>query len=101
MEKLKKRWGLKTNWDLFAVFCVFSINGSLAAKLGTPVLNFFNITPENTSLFVRIICRIFFILPIYQFTLPFVGWCFGKFNFFWEFDKKMLKKMGFGFLFKK
>ena len=49
MEKLKQRWGLKTNWDVIAVLCVFAINGSFAAKIGGPILDYFNITPENTS----------------------------------------------------
>jgi hypothetical protein len=24
------------------------------------------------------------------------GWLFGQFNFFWEFEKKMLKRFGLG-----
>ena len=32
--------------------------------------------------------------PIYQLTLPLVGWVFGQFNFFWNFEKKMLRRMG-------
>lgn len=101
MEKLKKRWGLKTNWDIFFVLCVFAINGSFAAKIGGPILDFFNITSENTSDWLRFIYRFLLIFPIYQITLPIVGWLFGKFHFFWEFEKKFLSKIGLAFLFKK
>ncbi|CAM1346916.1 DUF6787 family protein [Tenacibaculum crassostreae] len=100
MEKLKQRWGLKTNWDVIAVLCVFAINGSFAAKIGGPILDYFNITPENTSTWLRVLYRILLIFPIYQTTLPLVGWLFGQFKFFWNFEKKFLSRLGLGFLFK-
>jgi len=40
------------------------------------------------------------IFPIYQITLPLVGWLFGQFKFFWDFEKKMLQRMGLGRFFK-
>lgn len=101
MEKLKQRWGLKTNWDVIAVLLVFSINGSFAAKIGGPVLSFFNITSDNTHWFLYGLYRFLLIFPIYQTTLPIVGWLFGQFSFFWEFEKKFLSRLGLGFLFRK
>jgi len=47
-----------------------------------------------------IILRIVLIFPIYQITLPLVGWLFGQFKFFWDFEKKMLQRMGLGRFFK-
>jgi hypothetical protein len=44
--------------------------------------------------------RIALIFPIYQLTLPIAGFIFGQFKFFWEFEKKILKRIGLGFLFK-
>jgi hypothetical protein len=32
--------------------------------------------------------------------LVFMGWLFGEFRFFWEFEKKMLRRTGLGFLIK-
>ncbi len=101
MEKLKERWGLKTTWDVIAVLCVFAINGSFAAKIGGPLLNYFNITSENTNGILYFLSRFLLIFPIYQTTLPLLGWLFGKFDFFWEFEKKFLSRIGLGFLFKK
>ncbi|RZL40902.1 MAG: diacylglyceryl transferase, partial [Pedobacter sp.] len=42
---------------------------------------------------------IILIFPIYQVLLVSFGSIFGQFKFFWEFEKKMLRSMGLGFLF--
>ena len=102
MEKLKQRWNIESNWAVLAILIVFAINGSFAAWVAEPVTNFFGITAETINpswLYIPI--RILLIFPIYQITLPIVGWLFGQFKFFWDFEKKFLSRLGFGFLFKK
>ena len=97
MEKLKKHWGLTTNWRLLAVIIVFAINGSFAAWVSKPVTEFFGLSSETINPYaLYLILRLILVFPIYQLTLPIVGWVFGEFKFFWEFDKKMLKHIGFG-----
>ncbi|MFK8060789.1 MAG: DUF6787 family protein [Polaribacter sp.] len=100
MEKLKKRWGIESNWAVLAIFVVFAINGSFAAWVAKPVTNFLGLNPETISSFIYWPLRILLIFPIYQLTLPIVGWLFGQFKFFWAFEKKFLSRMGLGFLFK-
>ena len=101
MEKLKQRWGLNTTWDVIAVLIVFSINGSLASWVAKPITAFFGLSPETTSPWLYWPLRILLIFPVYQTTLPLVGWLFGQFKFFWAFEKKFLSRLGLGFLFKK
>ncbi|MFD0993635.1 DUF6787 family protein [Tenacibaculum geojense] len=101
MEKLKQKWGLTSNWDLTAVLIVFAINGSFSAWVAKPITAFFGLSPETMNPWLYYPLRILLVFPIYQTTLPIVGWLFGKFNFFWEFEKKFLKLIGLGFLFKK
>ncbi|MGB1042258.1 MAG: DUF6787 family protein [Tenacibaculum sp.] len=100
MEKLKQRWGLKTTWDVIAVLIVFSINGSFATWVAKPITAYFGLSLETTSPWVYWPLRILLIFPIYQATLPIVGWLFGQFKFFWAFEKKFLSRLGLGFLFK-
>ncbi len=100
MKKLKKRWNIKTNGQLFIVFLVFAITGSSAAKLAAPLTDFFEIKKEM-GWHIYWPFRILIILPIYQLLLVFYGWVFGELEFFWNFEKKMLQKMGFVFLFNK
>jgi hypothetical protein len=100
LKKLKKRWNIQTNRQLFIIFLVFAITGSSAAKLAAPLTDFFEIKKEM-GWYVYWPFRIVIILPIYQVLLVFFGWVFGEFQFFWNFEKKMLRGMGLGFLVKK
>lgn len=99
-EKLKKHWNIKGNWDVLAILLVFAINGSFATWVAKPVTGFIGLSPETISPWLFWPLRILLIFPIYQLTLPIVGWFFGQFKFFWEFEKKFLSRLGFGFLFK-
>jgi len=100
MEKLKERWGINSNFQIFLILVVFAINGSFAAWVAKPVTEFIGISSETTNPWIYIPLRIILIFPIYQITLPIVGWVFGQFKFFWNFEKKMLSRLGLGFLFK-
>lgn len=96
MEKLKKRWGLKSNFQIVLILIVFSINGSFAAYIAKPLTEFIGLDQETTNGWIFWPVRILLIFIIYQITLPLVGFCFGQFKFFWNFfTKKMLLRMGF------
>lgn len=97
MKNLKTRWGITTNWQLFIILLVFSVTGSSAAKLAAPITELIGIT-DDMAWYIYWPIRIFIIFPVYQVLLVFFGWLFGEFNFFWEFEKKMLRRIGFSFL---
>lgn len=99
MKKLKERWNLTSNKQLTIVFIVFAITGSSSAKLAGPLTDVFGVTREMGWL-IYWPFRLLIIFPIYQVLLVFFGWLFGEFKFFWWFEKKMLKSMGLGFIFK-
>ena len=101
MEKLKERWGITSNLQIFLILVVFAINGSFAAWVADPVTSWFGLTKGVTNGWVYWPLRILLIFPIYQLTLPIVGFVFGQFTFFWNFEKKFLTRLGLGFLFKK
>ena len=100
IEKLKKRWNIDNNLSILAFILVFSINGSFATWVAKPITLFFGLSLETVSPFIFWPLRILLIFPIYQLTLPIVGWFFGQFKFFWAFEKKFLSRLGLGFLFK-
>lgn len=101
MEKLKQRWGIDSNLDFIAIFIVFALNGSFAAWVAKPITAFLGLSPSTVSPWLYWPLRILLIFPIYQTTLPLLGWVFGQFKFFWAFEKKFLGRLGLGFLFKK
>lgn len=104
IKRLKKKWGISSNVQLVVIFIVFAITGSASAKLATPFLNFLGVQPMD---FVEVpfgkvlytLLRILIVFPIYQILLIIVATAFFQFKFFWEFEKKILKRMGLKFLF--
>lgn len=99
MKNLKKRWGIETNFQLTIIFVVFAITGSASAWLSKPFCFWLGITKTDLGFWFTPI-RLLLIFPLYQLLLVLIGFIFGQFKFFWAFEKKMLKKMGFDFLFK-
>ena len=97
MEKLKKKWGVTSNFKFVVIFIVFAITGSLSAYLSKPITNYIGLTEENLSNFYWPI-RLIAIFPLYQVLLVFFGFVFGQFKFFWWFEKKMLRSMKLGFI---
>lgn len=92
---LSKKWILNQRWEIIRVFLVFAITGSSSMYVGRPVINFLGITKENLNPALYWILFIIFGLIFYQIFLIFFGWLFGQFDFFWNFEKKMLRRFGF------
>jgi hypothetical protein len=99
MKELKKRWGIESNFQLTIIFIVFAITGSASAWLSKPVCLWIGITKDDFGFWFTPV-RLVLIFPLYQVLLVLMGFLFGQFKFFWAFEKKMLKGMGLGFLFK-
>ncbi|MET0760197.1 MAG: DUF6787 family protein [Flavobacterium sp.] len=99
MKELKKRWGIDSNFQLTIIFIVFAITGSASAWLSKPFCIWLGITKEDIGYWFTPV-RLILIFPIYQVLLVLIGFLLGQFKFFWAFEKKMLQRMGFGFIFK-
>ena len=88
-DKLKKRWGLKSNTQVLIIFIVFGITGSGSLYISNPIMDYLSISSDN------IILRIIIVTIIYQFILLIVAFIFGQFKWFWNFFyKKIFKKIG-------
>ncbi len=105
MEELKKRWGIESNFSIIVILIVFAITGSSALKIARPFLDSIGFNRDlftdewyYSTLYWAV--RILIIFPIYQLLLVFFGWLSGQFKFFWNLEKKMLTRLGLGFLFK-
>ena len=51
MEKLKKRWKIKSNIQLLLIFLAFAVNGSFASWVAKSVTNFVGLEKELLSPF--------------------------------------------------
>ena len=74
---------------------VFSVTGSLSLWVAKPLLDFIGLDKAALSPWVFWPIRISIIFPIYQVLIVIIGALFGQFKFFWNFEKKMLYRLGF------
>jgi hypothetical protein len=93
-KKLEKKWILNSRWEMIRVFLVFAVTGSSSLLIGKPIIRFIGITKENLNPILYWILFTIIGLIFYQILLVSFGWLFGQFKFFWEFEKKMLKRFG-------
>lgn len=94
-KKLENKWILNYRWEMIRVFIVFAVTGSSSMLIGRPIIKLLGITKENLNPILYWVLFIIIGLAFYQILLVTFGWLFGQFKFFWEFEKKMLKRMGF------
>ena len=105
MNRLKNKWGIQSNSQLILIFIVFGITGSLSVRMAKPVLEFLNI---NDNFFEELFLgnllywtlRVVIVFPLYQILLLVIGTLFLQFKFFWNFEKKILRRIGFKRFFK-
>jgi len=100
MKRLKEKWGITSNFQLFIICVVFAITGSLSVLITEPVILFLFGDLDGLNPLLSWLLRILIIFPIYQALLLFFGFIFFQYKFFYQFEKKFLKKIGLKFLFR-
>tara|TARA_B110000967_G_C18818195_1_gene527252 strand:- start:474 stop:968 length:495 start_codon:yes stop_codon:yes gene_type:complete len=96
ISKLESKWVVEQRWELIRIFIVFTITGSSSVIVGRPFIQLIGITQDNLNPLLYWILFIFISLVFYQILLVLVGWIFGQFQFFWNFEKKMIRRFGLG-----
>lgn len=94
MNTLMKRWNLKSRWEFIVILLVFSITGSSSIAIGRPMLKTLGITLENLPAIIYYPLFVMISFILYQVFLICYGWLFGQFSFFWNMEKKMLRRFG-------
>jgi len=93
-SKLEKKWNVKYRWELISIFLVFAITGSSSVFVSRPLIKLMGINKENLPTFAYWTLYIFIGFIFYQILLVAIGWLFGQHKFFWDFEKKMLSRLG-------
>jgi hypothetical protein len=96
IEKLEPKWIVNQRWELIRIFIVFAITGSSSVLVGRPVIKWVGITQDNLNPLLYWILFTVISLFFYQVLLVLIGWVFGQFQFFWNFEKKMIRRFGLG-----
>lgn len=95
MKKLKQRWNINSNFQLFIILLVFTINGLLSVAIAKPFMQFIGLSLEILHPVIFWSFRILLMFVLYQILLVVIGTLFGQHKFFWNMEKKMLLRLGF------
>lgn len=93
VKRLKKRWNIESNWQFVLILMVFSLTGMTTLWVRKAIWPMLGLAPE-TSFFIKAPLYILIIFPVYQILQLIIAFIFGQFRFFWEFEKKMFRKIG-------
>jgi hypothetical protein len=93
LEGLKQRWNVKNGFDVVIILVVFACTGFSILYIKRALFEIAGLD-DSTPKWLRWTINIVIILPLYQVVLLAWGWVWGKFSFFWEFEKRMLSRIG-------
>ncbi|MCF0071796.1 prolipoprotein diacylglyceryl transferase [Dyadobacter sp. CY261] len=93
IEKLKQRWNVRNGWDVLIILVVFACTGFSVLYVKKWLFELIGLTKESSG-WLRWGVNILIILPLYQVILLAWGLIFGRFSFFWEFEKRMFSRIG-------
>lgn len=93
LQRLKQRWKVN-GLQLFLILCVFALTGTTTAYLTRQVTYWLNLDSSNAWYWIlKVVMLVFgYQVLILIFAIP-----FGQFSFFWNYEKKIWRRMGFGF----
>lgn len=91
LHKLQSRWKVNSLTQVVLILTTFALTGSTVVYISKPLLAaiFGN---AGVPAWAKIIYYIL-ILPVYNLFLLGYGFLLGQFSFFWEFEKRTLKRM--------
>lgn len=91
LGRLQQRWKLKSITQVLLVLLVFACTGFTVLFIKRPLFNWLGIYEQKGVL--RYIVYLIAVLPLYQVLLLAYGFIFGQFRFFWEFEKRMFRRI--------
>ncbi len=90
IQRMKKKYNLQSNSELFIIMTVFSLAGMAIVWVRKPIFHVLGITAK-TPFIIKFFAWLMVVFPTYQINLLIFGFLFGKFAFFWEREKKFLR----------
>ena len=91
VERLKKRWNLTSAWQVVLVLIVFACTGTTVLLIKKPLFAYW--FPDGDKPLWASLSYWVLIFPVYNVFLLIYGFIFGQFKFFWEFEKKFIKRI--------
>lgn len=92
IEKLKKRWGVDTIWQVLVILFIFSITGMTALYVRKFFFALFGVDAQ-TPIWLKTVIWIVTVIPSYQVLFLTYGFLLGQFEFVWEFEKNSARRI--------
>lgn len=92
LEKLQTKWKLKSLWQVVIVLLVFALTGFTILFIKKPIFDLLGVNMESGG-FWKTILYLLLVLPLYQVVLLFWGFLLGQFDFFWEKEKQIFRRI--------
>ena len=93
IQNLVKRFNANSKIHLLVIFFVFGLSGSFSLWISSPIMLALDLKNILNNYTLYIFLRILIIIPIYQIILIVIATIFGEFQYFWKFEKKMLRRI--------
>ena len=93
IQNLINKFNAKSKMHLLIIFIVFGLSGSLSLWISSPILAALDLKDLLDNYPLYILFRVLIIIPIYQLILIVIATLFGEFEYFWKFEKKILKRI--------
>jgi ABC-type multidrug transport system permease subunit len=92
LNKLQQKWNV-SSVQLLLILCTFAVTGTTTAVISRYITGWVGFN-EATFWLWKLLLRIFMLVFGYQVVLMIVAFFFGQFPFFWNYEKKILRRMG-------
>jgi formyltetrahydrofolate-dependent phosphoribosylglycinamide formyltransferase len=90
-KSLQKKWKV-TPRQLVLILCTFATTGTLTAYISRSITEWLQLDPVNDRE-LRLALRLLVLIFGYQVIILIVSFFFGQFKFFWNYEKKILRRM--------
>jgi formyltetrahydrofolate-dependent phosphoribosylglycinamide formyltransferase len=92
-NKLQQKWNVGS-LQLFLILCTFAVTGTTTAWISRSITIWVGFD-ENTLWVWKLLLRLVILIFGYQVIILIVSFFFGQFRFFWNYEQKILKRIGF------
>ena len=91
-NKLQQKWNVGP-LQLFLILCTFAVTGTTTAWISRSITSWVGFD-ENTVWVWKLLLRLAVLIFGYQVIILIVSFFFGQFRFFWNYEQKILKRIG-------
>lgn len=91
-NKLQQKWKVSSS-QLFLILCTFAVTGTTTAYISRSITSWVGFDAQTFWAW-KLLLRMSILIFGYQVIILIVAFVFGQFPFFWNYEKKILRRLG-------